>query len=35
MRQQEIVNGIDVADEKGNIVGSSRLAAVKGISEVY
>lgn len=34
MRQQEIVNGIEVADEKGNIVGSSRLAAVKGISEV-
>lgn len=34
MRQTEIINGIDVSDEKGNIVGQSRLAAVKGISEV-
>lgn len=34
MRQNEIVNGIEVKDEEGNIVGSSRLAAVKGISQV-
>lgn len=35
MRQQEIINGIDVSDEKGNIIGTSRLAAVKGISQVH
>lgn len=34
MRQQELINGIDVVDEKGNVVGSSRVAAVKGISQV-
>ncbi|XP_075162034.1 sideroflexin 2 [Haematobia irritans] len=34
MRQNEIINGIDVKDENGNIVGKSRTAAVKGISQV-
>lgn len=34
MRQNEISQGIDVSDSNGNIVGKSRLAAVKGISQV-
>ncbi|XP_075222919.1 sideroflexin 2 [Lycorma delicatula] len=34
MRQNEILNGVDVFDEDGTRVGVSRLAAVKGISEV-
>ncbi|XP_022899874.2 sideroflexin-2 [Onthophagus taurus] len=34
MRQTEIMYGIDVADDKGKIVGQSRLAAGKGISQV-
>lgn len=34
MRQNELVHGIEVQDEDGNIVGKSRLAAVKGITEV-
>lgn len=34
MRQNEIINGIDVKDENGNAVGKSRVAAVKGISQV-
>lgn len=34
MRQNEIINGIEVKDENGNIVGKSRTAAVKGISQV-
>ncbi|XP_037815751.1 sideroflexin-2 [Lucilia sericata] len=34
MRQNEIINGIEVKDENGNNVGKSRVAAVKGISQV-
>lgn len=34
MRQNEILNGIDVKSADGEIVGQSRLAAIKGISEV-
>ena len=34
MRQNEIINGIEVKDENGNAVGKSRVAAVKGISQV-
>lgn len=34
MRQNEIINGIEVKDENGNTVGKSRIAAVKGISQV-
>uniref|UniRef100_A0A1B6K4H5 Sideroflexin n=1 Tax=Homalodisca liturata TaxID=320908 RepID=A0A1B6K4H5_9HEMI len=34
MRQNELIYGIDVSDENGNIIGESRLAAVKGISQV-
>lgn len=34
MRQNEIINGIDVKDENGNAVGKSRVAAAKGISQV-
>ncbi|XP_067612961.1 sideroflexin-2 [Eurosta solidaginis] len=34
MRQNEILNGIEVKDENGNIVGRSRLAAIKGIAQV-
>lgn len=34
MRQNELVQGIEVQDENGNVVGKSRLAAAKGISEV-
>uniref|UniRef100_A0A1B6CGB4 Sidoreflexin n=1 Tax=Clastoptera arizonana TaxID=38151 RepID=A0A1B6CGB4_9HEMI len=34
MRQTELIDGIDVCDENGNNVGQSRLAAVKGISQV-
>lgn len=34
MRQNELIYGIDVQDENGNIVGKSRLAAGKGISQV-
>jgi len=34
MRQSELINGIEVFDENGNHVGESRLAAVKGISQV-
>ncbi|KAL5280692.1 SFXN2 family protein [Megaselia abdita] len=34
MRQNEIINGIDVQDDKGHVVGKSRFAAIKGISQV-
>lgn len=34
MRQTELIQGIDVSDLNGNLVGQSRLAAVKGISQV-
>jgi sideroflexin-2 len=34
MRQNELQNGIDVEDDKGNVVGKSRLAAATGISQV-
>ncbi|EDW18921.2 sideroflexin-2 [Drosophila mojavensis] len=34
MRQNEIINGIDVKNADGEIIGQSRLAAIKGISEV-
>ncbi|XP_067012444.1 sideroflexin-2 isoform X2 [Anabrus simplex] len=34
MRQNELVHGIDVADENGNNVAKSRVAAAKGISQV-
>ncbi|XP_017843779.1 sideroflexin-2 [Drosophila busckii] len=34
MRQTEILNGIDVKNSDGEVVGQSRLAAIKGISEV-
>ncbi|KAI5705786.1 hypothetical protein M8J75_001753 [Diaphorina citri] len=34
MRQNEITNGVDVFDANGNRVGTSQLAAVKGISMV-
>uniref|UniRef100_A0A034VL69 Sidoreflexin n=1 Tax=Bactrocera dorsalis TaxID=27457 RepID=A0A034VL69_BACDO len=34
MRQNEIINGVEVKDENGNIVGHSRLAAIKGITQV-
>lgn len=34
MRQMELKNGIEVTDENGKIVGKSRAAAVKGISQV-
>lgn len=34
MRQTEILNGIDVSDKEGKIVGQSKLAAIKGISQV-
>lgn len=34
MRQTEITQGIDVYDNNGNKIGQSRLAAVKGITQV-
>ncbi|GAB0099696.1 Sideroflexin-2 [Sergentomyia squamirostris] len=34
MRQNELTGGIEVSDENGNVVGRSRIAAVKGISQV-
>lgn len=34
MRQNEILHGIDCTDESGKIVGQSKLAAIKGISQV-
>ncbi|XP_030573175.1 sideroflexin-2 [Drosophila novamexicana] len=34
MRQNEIINGIEVKNADGEVVGQSRLAAIKGISEV-
>lgn len=34
MRQTEITLGVDVSDEKNNVIGKSRIAAVKGISQV-
>lgn len=34
MRQTEFMKGVDVVDEKGNIVGQSKLAAAKGITQV-
>lgn len=34
MRQNELIYGIDIQDENGNNVGKSRVAAVKGISQV-
>lgn len=34
MRQNELIEGIDVQDENGNVVGKSRVAAAKGISQV-
>jgi tricarboxylate carrier len=34
MRQNEILNGIDIESEDGSIVGKSRVASVAGISQV-
>lgn len=34
MRQNELVEGVDVQDANGNVVGKSRVAAAKGISQV-
>nr|CAD7199125.1 unnamed protein product [Timema douglasi] len=34
MRQTELINGVDVFDDKGNKLTESRVAAVKGISQV-
>lgn len=34
MRQNELIDGVSVQDENGNEVGKSRLASVKGISQV-
>uniref|UniRef100_A0A182JND0 Sidoreflexin n=1 Tax=Anopheles christyi TaxID=43041 RepID=A0A182JND0_9DIPT len=34
MRQNELIHGIGIEDENGNVVGSSRLAAAKGIAQV-
>ncbi|XP_065353012.1 sideroflexin-2 [Cloeon dipterum] len=34
MRQNELVDGVDIYDENGNLVGQSRVAAAKGISQV-
>jgi len=34
MRQNELTQGVDVVDDDNIIVGKSRVAAVKGISEV-
>ncbi|XP_058836566.1 sideroflexin-2 isoform X2 [Topomyia yanbarensis] len=34
MRQNELIFGIDIQDDAGNSVGKSRVAAVKGISQV-
>ncbi|KAJ8941318.1 hypothetical protein NQ318_017858 [Aromia moschata] len=34
MRQNELLHGIDCTDESGRIVGQSRLAAAKGITQV-
>lgn len=34
MRQNEFIEGVPVEDENGNKIGKSRLAAVKGISQV-
>lgn len=34
MRQQELLQGIEVCDENGNAIGTSRVAAAKGISQV-
>lgn len=34
MRQSEIIDGIDVQDENENIIGKSRVAPVKGITQV-
>ena len=34
MRQNELLQGIDVVDEDNRIIGQSKLAAVKGISQV-
>lgn len=34
MRQTEILKGVDLVDEKGNRVGQSKTAAIKGISQV-
>lgn len=34
MRQNELTQGIDVVDDDNNIIGKSRIASVKGISEV-
>lgn len=34
MRQNELIDGVTVCDSKGNVVGKSRVAAAKGISQV-
>lgn len=34
MRQTELLYGIDVQDENGNVVTQSKVAAAKGISQV-
>lgn len=34
MRQNELIDGVSVQDANGNEIGKSRLAAVKGISQV-
>lgn len=34
MRQNELIDGVNVCDSDGNVVGKSRVAAAKGISQV-
>lgn len=34
MRQNELTQGVDVSDANNNVIGKSRVAAVKGISQV-
>lgn len=34
MRQTEILHGVDLADSEGKVVGQSKVAAIKGISQV-
>lgn len=34
MRQDELINGVEVQDEAGTVIGKSRVAAAKGISQV-
>lgn len=34
MRQNELIEGVNVYDSNGNVIGKSRVAAAKGISQV-